>query len=229
MTKDYIPETKLFSEASLTTLFEHYSTIFFKPEDGSGGAKIVKITRKNGRFKTKYKNTVNEFTSLTHLYRWLKQFAGKRKFILQKGILLAKTNGRPFDIRVMVQKNSKGIWSTTAIFCKVGKPGKVATNYNQGGQLKYLNAALEGAGYSQTEIKATRQQLSQLGLDVAKVFTLHSKGFKELGLDVAIDQNKKLWILEVNTRPQFYPLRNFKDKSLYNKIASYAKTYGRYN
>ncbi|MDF2671379.1 MAG: hypothetical protein K0R67_3685, partial [Paenibacillus sp.] len=35
-------------------------------------------------------------------------------------------------------------------------------------------------------------------------------------------------ILEVNTRPQFYPLKDKKDKTLYYRILSYAKQYGRY-
>ncbi|MGO4373811.1 hypothetical protein AB4Z21_24220 [Paenibacillus sp. MCAF20] len=37
----------------------------------------------------------------------------------------------------------------------------------------------------------------------------------------------KPWILEVNTKPQFYPLKKLGDKTMYNRIISYAKQYGR--
>jgi hypothetical protein len=44
------------------------------------------------------------------------------------------------------------------------------------------------------------------------------KGFRELGLDVAIDKRGRFWILEVNTRPQFYPLKHMWNKQLYQRI-----------
>lgn len=98
---------------------------------------------------------------------------------MQKGIQLAKTKGRPFDIRVMVQKTNQGKWVSTGLFTKIGRPGKVATNYNQG------------------------------------------------GLDVALDSKGKPWILEVNTRPQFYPLKNMKNRKLYQRMVTSGKQYGR--
>ena len=66
-----------------------------------------------------------------------------------------------------------------------------------------------------------------MGVTVGNKFDQHLKGFRELGLDVAIDTEGIPWILEVNTRPQFYPLKNMKNKKLYNRIVSYSKQYGR--
>jgi len=226
-TKSYIPETKLFTKTNLETLIHRYTSVYFKPVTGSGGVKIVKLMYKDGQFTAKHNKTTRSFNSVDDLYKWMQRFTGNRKFLLQRGIKLLKTNNNPFDVRVMMQRNEKNSWVPTAIFCKVGKPGKVATNYNQGGHLQYLNKTLIGAGYSDTQIKQVRSELSKLGRDVANVFSSKSKGFKELGLDIAIDDKKQLWILEVNTRPQFYPLKKFKNKSLYNKIVSYAKLYGR--
>lgn len=157
----------------------------------------------------------------------MNQFAGTRLFLLQQGISLAKSNGKPFDVRVMVQKTKAGQWKATAIFCKVGKENKVTTNYSQGGTLNYIDPTLKGAGFDSSTREALKSELRQLGLKVAHIFSKKNSGFKELGLDVAIDDEGKLWILEVNTRPQFFPLKNLEDKSLYLKILSYAKQYGR--
>jgi len=226
-TKTYVPKTLLFSKNNLITMLNSFNTVYFKPTDGSGGAKIVKITKYNHTYTAKHRMTSKTFSSQNELYLWMKSFAGQRSFILQKGITLAKTDGKPFDIRVMVQKTNKGTWKTTAIFCKVGRPGKVATNYNQGGHIQYINATLTNAGYGKEKQEKIQSELRQMGASVAHAFSNQKKGFKELGLDVAIDQRGKLWILEVNTRPQFYPLKNMHNKALYSKILNYAKQYGR--
>lgn len=225
--KSYVPKTLLFSKENLATMFNSFNTVYFKPTTGSGGANIVKITRHNQTYTAKHRTTSKTFSTQNDLYRWMKSLAGERSFILQKGIALAKTNGKPFDIRVMVQKTTEGTWTSTAIFCKVGRPGKVATNYNQGGHLQFITPTLTNAGYSKEKQDSIQSELRRMGTSVAHVFSRHSKGFRELGLDVAIDQQGRLWILEVNTRPQFYPLKNMSNKTLYNKILKYAKQYGR--
>lgn len=225
--KRYIPQTRPFNKKNLSLMLKRYKTVFFKPTDGSGGAKIVKITKQDKQFIVRHAARKKVFSSKKALYQWMRSFAGKRSFILQKGVALAKSNGKPFDIRVMVQKTKDGSWKPTALFCKVGHSGKVTTNYNQGGSLQFINSTLEGAGFDASKRTKIKADLRKLGLFVAKVFNKRSKGFKELGLDVAIDSKARLWILEVNTRPQFYPLKDMKNKGLYLKILSYAKQYGR--
>lgn len=222
-----IPKTRLFSKKNLEKMLSTYPTLFFKPTNGSGGVNIIRITRKAHGFQTQLHTSKSFYASLILLYRYLHRFANKRSFLLQKGIQLARTNGRPFDIRVMVQKTNKGIWKSTASFTKIGKAGKVATNYNQGGSIGYLRQTLSRAGYSKASIKRMDVKLKKMGVTVGKTFDKHKKGFRELGLDVALDADRKPWILEVNTRPQFYPLKHMKNKSLYWKIVSYSKQYGR--
>lgn len=223
----YVPQTKRFTRKSLSSMLSSYNTIFFKPVDGSGGAKIVKITKQAGQFTARHQTTAKKFATEQALFKWMTAFAGTRSFILQKGITLAKSNGKPFDIRVMVQKTKTSDWKATALFCKVGRSNKVTTNYNQGGSVQFIDPTLIGAGFDDASRAAVKAELRQLGLSVASIFSKRSTHFKELGLDVAIDTSGRLWILEVNTRPQFYPLKHMKNKALYRKILSYAKQYGR--
>ena len=144
-----------------------------------------------------------------------------------KGIRLAKSNGKPFDIRVMVQKTREGAWVSTALFTKVGNPNKVATNYNQGGSIGTFKNTMSGANFGSAFTQQLESELKRLGVAVGRNFDRHYKGFKELGLDVAVDSKGRPWILEVNTRPQVYPLKTLKDKSLYHKVLSYGRQYGR--
>lgn len=204
-----------------------YTTVFFKPTNGSGGNKIIRISKTAGGYQTQLNTTKTSYSTPTQLYRELNRFAGTRPYLLQKGIRLAKSNGKPFDVRVMVQKTNQGTWISTALFTKVGNPKKVATNYNQGGTIGTFTKTMRAANFSSAFTPQLEMDLKKLGVAVGKNFDRHYKGFKELGLDVAVDSQGKAWILEVNTRPQIYPLKTL-NKSLYNKILSYSKQYGRY-
>lgn len=225
--KPYVPATALFSKSKLQSMLAAYSTVYFKPVSGSGGKQIIRITRKDGGFQTQLDSVKTTYKTQDALYKGLMSYAGKKNFLLQKGINLARTRGKPFDIRVMVQKTNKGSWISSALFTKVGHPGKVATNYNQGGTVGFLHSTLAGAGYRKTAIVNTEAKLKELGVWAGQRFDKHKKGFRELGLDVALDSKGRPWILEVNTRPQFYPLKDMKDKSVYNRILRYSKAYGR--
>ncbi|OAB33093.1 YheC/YheD family protein [Paenibacillus macquariensis] len=224
----HVPRTRLFQRDNLTSMLSDYSTVFFKPTTGSGGVNIIRIKKVPQGYQTQLKSIKSYYSTINALYSKLNRVANRRSYVLQMGIQLAKTNGKPFDIRVMVQKTDKDVWQSTAVFTKIGSPGMVATNYNQGGTLGYFNQTMSGAGYNLNTTKRLEAELKQLGVNVAKNFDRHMRGFRELGLDVALDSTGKLWIMEVNTRPQFYPLKNMKDKTLYRQIVSFAKAYGRY-
>jgi len=226
--RKYVPKTMLFSKRNLLSMLSSYSTIYFKPTGGSGGFHIIRITKLPRGYRTQYNRLKSSYSTIALLYKKLLRFSNKRSFLLQKGIHLARTHGNPFDIRVMVQKTNKGSWVSTAMFTKIGRRGKVATNYNQGGRIGFFRQTLSAARYNKARIQRKEAALRRLGVSVGKNFDHYRKGFRELGLDVALDAAGKPWILEVNTRPQFYPLKNMKDKRLYRRILSYARQYGRH-
>ncbi|RKP51481.1 YheC/YheD family protein [Cohnella endophytica] len=223
----HIPQTLLFNKRNLTTMLASHSVVYFKPTTGSGGVNIIRINKQSRGYQTQSNSVKADYPTLDQLFDNLKQYSARRPYLLQKGIALAKANGRPFDIRVMVQKTNEGKWVSTALFTKIGQPGKVATNYNQGGKLGYFRSTLSDAGYHEASIQRKEAKLKQLGVSVGHCFDRHSKGFRELGLDVALDSEGKPWILEVNTKPQIFPLKNLKDKGLYRRIVSFAEQYGR--
>ncbi|WP_211747477.1 YheC/YheD family protein [Paenibacillus sp. Marseille-Q4541] len=226
-TQKYIPKTLPFNRSNLKTMLSDYSTIYFKPTGGSGGFHIIRIKKLGDSYQTQHKTEKKRYSTIDSLYEQLNKRAKNRPYLLQKGIKLATVNGRPFDIRVMVQKTNSGVWKSTGIFLKIGRRGAVATNYNQGGDIAFLQQTLTKAGFSKAQIQKIEEELKKLGESVGNVFSKHGSGFHELGLDVALDKEGVFWILEVNTRPQIYPLKDMKDKSMYKRIISYAKQYGR--
>lgn len=225
--RKYVPHTLLFNQSNLSRMLSQYSTVYFKPTGGTGGFNINRIKKLEKGYQIQHNAKKNRYATVKALHGQLKKRASGQSYLLQKGIQLAAVKGRPFDIRVMVQKSNGGVWKSTAIFTKIGVPGKVATNYHQGGELGYFRQTLSKAGFSKNTIDRKEKELKNLGKSVGQLFDKHSSGFRELGLDVALDKKGNVWILEVNTRPQFYPLKQMKDKSMYRSIMSYAKQYGR--
>ncbi|WP_138754492.1 YheC/YheD family protein [Paenibacillus sinopodophylli] len=225
--RKYVPHTLLFNRGNLSSMLSRYSTVYFKPTGGTGGFNINRIKKLEKGYQIQLNAKKKRYATVNALHNQLRKRTSGQSYLLQKGIQLATVNGRPFDIRVMVQKTNGGVWKSTAIFTKVGMPGKVATNYHQGGDLGYFRKTLSKAGFSKNTIDRKEKELKELGKSVGQLFDKHSSGFRELGLDVALDRKGNAFILEVNTRPQFYPLKQMKDKSMYRSIMSYAKQYGR--
>jgi glutathione synthase/RimK-type ligase-like ATP-grasp enzyme len=223
----YVPDTRLFKRTNLVAMLNSYAAVYCKPTGGSGGTGIMRVKKKGNEYLLQYGSGQSTHASMDSLYERMKKRIKGRPYLLQKGISLAKTKGNPFDIRVMVQKTDGGKWVSTALFTKIGRPGKVATNYNQGGNIGYFTPTMAGAGFGSDRIKSKEAELKRLGRQVGRAFDLHGKGFRELGLDVALEDGGRAWILEVNTSPQFYPLKQMKNKALYRRIVSYAKQYGR--
>jgi glutathione synthase/RimK-type ligase-like ATP-grasp enzyme len=226
--KTFVPETMLFDKNALELMLKAHPVIYFKPTNGTGGNKIIRIEQPSSdTYLIQYDTEKTELSSFTELYNKLQSFSNGRSYLLQQGISLAQTDGNPFDLRVMVQKSNSNVWIPTAIVTKIGKPDKIVTNYHQGGKLSYLRETLEGANYSDEQIMDTEKGLEQLGVEVGKCFDNNKEGMRELGLDVAIDQDGHFWILEVNTRPCIYPLKNMNDKKMYKRVVRLAKQYGR--
>ncbi|CAK4824486.1 unnamed protein product [Aphanomyces euteiches] len=131
---------------------------------------------------------------------------------------MLRFQGRPFDFRVMIQKNPNGKWETTGIAGRVAHPSKAVTNGSQGGTIYPAGSLIK---------PALIQTLGHIAHLTAVQFSLKYPLMNELGIDIAVDRHRKPWILEVNTRPDPCPFTKLADKRSINKIVAYGKAYGR--
>ncbi|MFC4809657.1 YheC/YheD family protein [Paenibacillus sp. GCM10023250] len=225
--KSFVPKTKPYTRSSLNAMTGRYKMVYFKPTSGTGGGGIARIVRSSRKFRVKKDGRTFEVSSKASLYGRLNKIARGRSYLLQKGIYLQSSRGRPFDLRVTMQKTAAGKWVQSVMFVKLGRKNKVVTNYHQGGKLAYIEPTLRRSGYSRAQINRYRKRLKSIGMQTARCFDRHAKRFKELGLDVALDRGGRLWILEVNTRPNYSALKSLGDKRFYRTIVRYGKQYGR--
>jgi D-alanine-D-alanine ligase-like ATP-grasp enzyme len=105
----------------------------------------------------------------------------------------------------------------TGVAAKIAAPGKIVTNFCKGGQpYQAGDAVCQVCGTDSAPKKI--QELNQMAYRVAHVLSKRFKGLRELGIDAGMDNNGKIWIFEVNTRPTYGMFRKLKDLKMYYKI-----------
>lgn len=129
--------------------------------------------------------------------------AGRNKaeaFLIQQGLKLVKVRGGTVDIRVIAQRDDKGVWSVTGIGVRVGAPGSFVSNLHAGGRA-YTLSGLAKAAHLKTTSGKLANEIKQLVLDVVNHLTKYFPTLGEVGVDIGLDTTGRLWILEVNRQP----------------------------
>ncbi|RJE88890.1 hypothetical protein D3P07_13095 [Paenibacillus sp. 1011MAR3C5] len=227
--RQYVPRTVSFSRSNLQMMTDAYSSIYVKPDIGSLGIGVCKVKRKGKGYELKAvdgkRQWSTRYDSFSGLYQKLSGMKGK--LIIQQGIKLDRVNGRPYDIRAMVQRRPGGNWVCTGYMVKVGAAKKIVTNYYQGGTIYTLGKLHRKQGLSGDEASRRERTLSSASLRIARSLSGRRTGMNEMGIDFARDSSGSLWVLEVNSNhPQFHPLKNI-DPVAYQKMKRYASYYGR--
>lgn len=228
--RQYVPRTVSFSRSNLQMMTDAYSSIYVKPDIGSLGIGICKIKRKGKKYEVKAvegkRQRETHYNNFSGLYQKISSL-NQGRLIIQQGIKLDRVNGRPYDIRAMVQRKPGGKWVCTGYMVKVGAAKKIVTNYYQGGTIYTLGKLHKQLGLSANEASRRESKLSTASLQIARTLSRKQPGMNEMGIDFARDTSGSLWVLEVNSNhPQFHPLRRL-DPDAYRKMKRYAAYYGR--
>lgn len=128
--KPYLPETKLLTEKRLDEFLMKYGEVIIKPNRGSLGRGVCKVTDKGADiYEIHGENQKETVEGLTNAYSLVLENRVKKKNIVQKVIPLATKDGRPFDVRVMVQrKRNTSDWIVNGMAAKVAINGYFITN-----------------------------------------------------------------------------------------------------
>ena len=203
---------------NLTELIDKYPIIFAKPIVGTGGLGIIKITKLVDQIMVETGKITKVIKDLTELFNLLENIIGESSYLIQQGIPLISIQNRPLDFRVLLLK-PKNTWEFMGIMGKWGAKNKIVTNHSRGGEPITLEKALRySTPASDQQIHQMMGKLIQLGLEAAKTLNRSYHSIREVGMDVAIDQQLNTWILEINTRPHYQLFKSHKDKRLYQKI-----------
>ena len=182
----------------------HYKVIL-KPVNLSRGRGICIIEKRNSGYKVVDFRCKNQLAYelyddrlLEHFFKAFPDFFDQ--YLIQKYIPLATINGSPFDIRVVMQKRPDREWMCSGIECRVSNNGYL-TNISKGGYALPLSQALQRAEV--TDSVALTGRIKGLCRDFCLYMDTFGEHFAEFGMDVAIDNAEKLWLIEANVFPSF--------------------------
>lgn len=216
-----LPETQLLEQEAFDQMLLQHSSVVLKPCDGRYGRDIMFIRRlKTGTYRIQNENSTITMQNRDELQDWLDQVGKDREYIIQQRLYLARIQQRPFDLRVMVQrqKTTSSVWRVTGSYAKIASRGYLVTNVTNRTipVLKALQLARAGGRKQLLQVERT-------ALLAAKSLEVHYPDLRQIGFDIGIDKKGRIWIIEGNYRPDLRPFRRLKDSSMYRRILWYQK------
>ncbi|GAB6990939.1 YheC/YheD family protein [Paenibacillus pini] len=240
----FIPLTLKYSQDALSNLLVDHTLVYIKPDKGTYGNGVMCVDRfdqeaavdsssrrsklsQTSPYRLRYQTVTEYCRTIDELHSRITAQTKNNLYLIQQGIVLLQYHGRSFDLRILTQKTPYGTWETTGIIGRVAAKNKIVTNYHNGGTVGKLNELLAEHA-TPAEIARLERKLYDLGEWTAQQMQKEYPRLKEIGLDIALDENLYPWILEVNTLPAIFPFKKFfKDKNVYQRIEKYAIAYGR--
>ncbi|WP_169083792.1 YheC/YheD family protein [Paenibacillus sp. PL91] len=196
----HIPVTRTFTEKNLRSMLDTHQMVVVKPVVGAGGHGVMKVTRSGDSYAYTYYSQTKRFASFSALIGALNKQRKGRAYLIQKGIYLATVDGRPIDYRVKYVKTENG-WVIRAMVGRIARKGLFVTNLCRGGSLVTAANGISRS-LSSTLVEEKKQKMRELTALSTDVLESKYPGFAQLGFDYGIDKQGRIWIFEVNTKPQ---------------------------
>lgn len=226
LTRAHIPETvRLTGLTDFTRLVRRHRNVYLKPVKGKAGRGIMKVQQllpKKGSGPRGYRltwqsgegveSTVHD--TISSMYEAVKKYMDGKEYIAQQGISLANSGGRPFDLRVLVQKNAKGEWRVSGIGARVAGAASITTHVPRGGSIGdpgKLLANVFGKSSGGAILRKAREIAVMLASQIEKG-SGHTLG--EMSMDLGVDKTGKLWFFEANSKPMKFDEPHIRQKSL---------------
>lgn len=206
MIAPHLPDTVLYrSPKDVFFMLENHEKALIKPNGGSHGIGVVGITPKGNGYILRGRTATNkpfrqELTNATQLSKWLEKFIGLTRYIVQPFLSLSTSDGSPFDLRILLQKNERRLWEQTGLAIRLGKSTSITSNLHGGGDAKKVGPFLE-KHFRPFQVDQIRYQIDFLSFHVPMYIEENHGSLVELGLDLGIDQSGNVWILELNSKP----------------------------
>jgi hypothetical protein len=223
--KKLVPYTlKWTPNLQLDELLKKYPRLYLKQVDGKAGIGMMRISRmKNGIeliYQDKKEKTRKTFTSVDALSQTVQQLTKQLPYLIQQGIPLATFDGRPFDVRMLLQKNNQGEWELTGAGVRVAGPSSISTHVPMGGRIESLHRVIRHT--FKEKAPEILSKIKKTGLELAKyIESKQSSALGEMSIDLGIEENGTLWFFEANAKPMKFDEPDIRRLSLL-RILEYA-------
>ncbi|MDF2671737.1 MAG: hypothetical protein K0R09_2 [Clostridiales bacterium] len=204
-----IPETILYhSYTDVERALQKIKSVYVKPDMLYKGKGIYKVSRCNEKMykvesRTETDNVKVHLPDLKGLDEMLSLYSARGGgYLIQNEINKASYRGYPFDFRLLYQKNWQGLWKPSGISVRMGAPGSIITSPRSGGAVEELSNVLKEVFNEDVDTKnGLYKKVIDIGREAAEAIDREFGDCVELGLDMTIDVEGKVWIIEINGKP----------------------------
>lgn len=220
----YLPQTYEFDQATLHQALSRHGDIIIKPRLGRQGSGLWRLTALPGDLLL-VKPAMPVPVALPYSDAVLNLFhvlMVPYTMVIQEYIDLAAANGCHFDMRALVQKDGCGRWQVTALTSRVAEPQQYITNDYQ--KVAHSEKLLVEHGFPADAIVGEARTVS---VKAAALLEAELGHLAEISVDLALGRGK-LWIIEVNSKPDKQLYTELKDEQLLEDVYLMPLKYGLY-
>jgi hypothetical protein len=222
--KPYLPSTVLYRTFDdLRRELMTKRVVFLKPINGTGGRDILKIAKlQDGLYSVQGRMLSRKIIperkiNLLQLRSVVIAKKPANRYIIQQGIDLRLKSGSVHDYRLLIQKNSHGKWEITGCVGRVGPAGSITSNLHGGGRAVPMRKLLQHWFGSEKRADAVAQNIHHFAFLLSEALETIYGQICELALDIAVAQDGKIWLLEVNSKPAREVFNKVGDRTAYMK------------
>ncbi|MEC0372473.1 YheC/YheD family protein [Paenibacillus chibensis] len=208
----HLPETKNATSLSITEMMQHYNDLVIKPCAGSIGRGILRLQHAGSSWMLTYSSSgkSNDWKTVALRRKKLPPVLCSRlrriPHLVQERIALAEFKGRPYDLRVSVQRGLSGQWKVTGMYAKAASSRTFVSNVAQGGKAFPAEMVI-GESLPHLDPATVTTKVRELALGVAKRLERHLPYAADFGLDIGLSAEGTPYFIECNGRDQRYGFR----------------------
>jgi hypothetical protein len=205
--RPHLPLTRKYNGKTLKQMVNTQPLVYLKPSNGTGGRGILKIKKlKNGLYRIQGRDQQRsiippQHVTIEQIARRLRRWNVDNRYLVQQGIDLALDDGRVHDFRLLIQKDHRGEWEVTGCAGRIGAKRSITSNLHGGGRAVPMRELLQQRFTSEMQIGQIQASMERLSKDIAEYVEVKFGKMCELGLDIAVDPNGRVWLLEINPKP----------------------------
>ena len=229
---NYLPYTeRLENREQLERMLDQYGEVYLKQVAGHKAKGIIKVYRNEEgmHFQYRLKGTVSP-ESNEMVDEFLNEINEKRNYLVQQAIPIKQYDERNFDFRVIMQKDGHGKWICNANIARFGKQKSIATNFLLDGfALSGVEAIKRVFNLTERDAFKKEQEMIHACKLICEQLDRCAGHYGDLGVDVIIDADQKIWVLEVNKlHDHKYPQYALEDEQMYYRVVTTPFAYASY-
>lgn len=217
-----LPQTAILKETSLQQMVKRFRTVYVKPVTTWGGQNISVVRHSGQKHIWKKQGEQDEiYDDFKLLTRELVNSYAANISIVQQAAPLVRIEGRPFDIRVHMQRQADDTWTYAGSLARIGGANSLVSNVAiSNGAVTPVKNVL--SVLSKNKGRLIQRRLEQIGHRICSIIDNYRE-FDEVGIDLGVDAKGRLWLIEVNTddalgMPSHELFAQLPDRSLYEDM-----------